>query len=406
MGFRLRCLTWSNFLPSKERSLLDLVTVVGGGTPSRSEPRYWGGDIPWATVKDLTSTSIRDTSERITLEGLENSAATLIPAGAIVLATRIVPGRVALAMGEIAINQDLKGLVPREDVSSAYLLHFMRSIGPRIAGMGVGSTVKGVTLDTLSRVRVPLPTIAEQHRISGMLDTADAVFRKCKASSLLLEEFLRSSFLEMFGDPLRNEKRWDTVTLQEIASFVGGGTPSRVVPEFFTGSIPWASSKDMNGEDLFDTQEHVTAEAIERSATRVVPAGSILVVVKSKILLHRLPVAIARSSVCFSQDLKAITLHNSTVPATYLARHLRVGQQQLLKKARGANTEGLTLEHLRNYQLMLPPTALLERWNRIETTTRTLRGSLATKLEKATALVGSLSQEFLFRTNIECTRAN
>lgn len=406
MRLRLICRDWSDSLPSNERPLLDLVDVVGGGTPSRSEPRYWGGDIPWATVKDLTSTRIRDTSERITFEGLENSAATIIPAGAIVLATRIVPGRVALATGELAINQDLKGLLPRGDVSATYLLHFMRSIGPRIAGMGVGSTVKGVTLETLARVRVPLPDITEQRRISETLDNADAICRKSKESSRLLEQLLRSSFLEMFGDPLRNEKRWDKIALQEIASFVGGGTPSRAVPEFFAGSIPWASSKDMNGEDLFDTEEHVTPEAIEKSATRVVPSGSILVVVKSKILLHRLPVAIARSPVCFSQDLKAITLNSGTVPPTYLARHLRVGQQQLLKKARGANTEGLTLEHLRNYQVMLPPAPLLERWNCIETTTRTLRGSFAEHLESAMALVGSLSQELLLRTNIESPHAN
>ena len=117
----------------------------------------------------------------------------------------------------------------------------------------------------------------------------------------------------------------------------------------------------MGTHDLVDTQEHITSEAIRLSATKLVPAGSVLVVVKSKVLAHTLPVAVTRIPVCFGQDLKAL-LPRPQWPADYLAWHLRAGQAVLLERARGVNTEGLTLEHLREYMVLKAPPVLRSRF--------------------------------------------
>lgn len=280
------------------------------------------------------------------------------------------------------------------DIHPPYLYHAVRTPHFRNAGTGKMTGSAGqqrIPARFISAYKIPLPSHREQRRIAAMLDKADVIQRKRRESIKLLDEVLRSAFLEMFGDPVRNEKGWQIARLGDVALFTGGGTPSRALREFYTGPIPWASSKDITSEDLLDTQEHVTPEAIEKSATRIVPIGSILIVVKSKILLHRLPVAIARTAVCFSQDIKAITPCDDRVPVTYLARHLRVGQQALLNKARGANTEGLTLEHLRNYQVMLPPPNLLKRWDRVDIAISTLRGSFSEHLATGMSLFDALA---------------
>jgi type I restriction enzyme, S subunit len=263
----------------------------------------------------------------------------------------------------------------------------------RLGRRAITTSIPGLNREELYRTRIPLPPLDEQRHVAATLDLAEGIQRKRRETLRLLEEFLSSAFLELFGNPVRNEKGWPVVRLGDAADFFGGGTPSRGRPDFYTGTIPWASSKDIIGDRLFDTQEHVTREAIEESATKLVPAESILVVVKSKILLHRLPVSIAQVPLCFSQDVKAVVPRDHRLTSIYLARHIRIGQQALLKRARGANTEGLTLEHLRGYEVMVPPTEILERWKKIEERIAALRNVLEQNLFDALLLFESVAQQ-------------
>jgi type I restriction enzyme S subunit len=131
--------------------------IVGGGTPDRGNPRYWGGNILWASVKDLKSDELASTQESITPEGLENSAARVVEPGTIVLATRMGLGKVCVAQARLAINQDLKGLILRSNVLSQYVVFFLKSRASDIEGRGTGATVKGVKLEELKAWPVPVP---------------------------------------------------------------------------------------------------------------------------------------------------------------------------------------------------------------------------------------------------------
>ena len=256
-----------------------------------------------------------------------------------------------------------------EKVHAGYLRHFLLSDQFHSQFMmsvaGVGGSLLRARPGAAAEIEVPLPPLEEQQRIAAILDKADILRQRRRAALEKLDSLTKSLFLDMFGHPATNPKGLEEVTLGEVAQFVGGGTPSRGVEAFFSGSICWATSKDMKGEFLRDTQEHITEEAVRRSATKLVPAGAVLVVVKSKVLLHRLPVLINCVPTCFGQDLKAIILANQW-PARYVARHLRVDQQRLLDRARGINTEGLTLEHLREYKLLKPTWKDLMRYDSLE----------------------------------------
>ena len=216
-----------------------------------------------------------------------------------------------------------------------------------------GTTRKRISRKNLEKLSLKIPSLEEQKRIAEILDKADAIRRKRFEAIALTEELLRSLFLDMFGDPVTNPKGWETKPLGEIATFLGGGTPSRKQPHFYEGNICWASSKDMNVDVLVDTEEHITQEAINNSSTKLVDIGVLLIVVKSKILMRRLPVARTEVPTCFNQDIKAIVPHDISI-TRYLHRHLKLGQETLLRQARGVNTEGLTLDHLRNYKVMTP----------------------------------------------------
>jgi type I restriction enzyme S subunit len=100
---------------------------------------------------------------------------------------------------------------------------------------------------------------------------------------------------------------WTRQAMADIGHWFGGGTPSKANPRFWTGGkIPWVSPKDMKSDLITDAKDHITVEAVAQSATNLVEEGSILIVVRSGILQHTLPVAVTQRQVTLNQDLKAI----------------------------------------------------------------------------------------------------
>ncbi|HYE37538.1 restriction endonuclease subunit S [Methylocaldum sp.] len=99
---------------------------------------------------------------------------------------------------------------------------------------------------------------------------------------------------------------WAWSSFGLIGEVLGGGTPSKADPEFWNGSIPWVSPKDMKVDVIEDTQDHISETAVENSATRLIPTGSLLMVVRGMILAHSFPTAITAVPVTINQDMKAI----------------------------------------------------------------------------------------------------
>lgn len=113
------------------------------------------------------------------------------------------------------------------------------------------------------------------------------------------------------------------VPLSELCAFRHGGTPSKAVPEFWSGKIPWVSPKDMKTSTVHDASDHITEAAVANSATSVVLPGSTLLVVRSGILAHSFPVALVTGPVAFNQDIKAVVPKSADVSAEYVYWFLR-----------------------------------------------------------------------------------
>lgn len=103
---------------------------------------------------------------------------------------------------------------------------------------------------------------------------------------------------------------WPKARLADVAHIASGGTPSKANAAYWTGDIPWVSPKDMKTTRISDAEDHITRAAIDGSAAKVVGPGAVLAVVRSGILAHTFPVAIAERDVSFNQDIKAITPRN------------------------------------------------------------------------------------------------
>lgn len=130
--------------------------------------------------------------------------------------------------------------------------------------------------------------------------------------------------------------------LKSCVRFVSGGTPSKEVLAYWQGSIPWVSPKDMKVDVISDTEDHISEAAVEDSATTLVPARTVLVVVRSGILRHSLPVAVTSRPMTINQDIKALVPVRD-LDATYLAWQIRGRANRLRSEW---SKEGTTVESI------------------------------------------------------------
>ena len=163
----------------------DICHVIGGGTPAKSNGGFYTGSIPWATVRDMNTDVISETDCHITEDAVQSCSTNVIPAGNVVIATRVGLGKVCILEHDTAINQDLRGVVPRQpdSVHPRYLFHWFRLVAPAIVAAGTGATVQGVKVNFVKSLRLPLPTLPEQERIVAILDAAFAAIATATANA-------------------------------------------------------------------------------------------------------------------------------------------------------------------------------------------------------------------------------
>lgn len=184
------------------KRLGDCCDVVSGATPRTDNDAYWGGDILWATPKDvsaLDSSTLYETPDKLTEAGYRSCSTKLVPPGSILVSSRAPIGLVAIAGVEMCTNQGFKTLVPGPELHSRYLYHCMKANADRLASLGNGATFKEVSKTTVENFEIPVPQLEAQLRIANILDKADSLRRKRQEAIRLADEFLRALFIDMFG---------------------------------------------------------------------------------------------------------------------------------------------------------------------------------------------------------------
>ena len=202
------------------KTLGDLCDVIGGGTPTKDRPEYYGGSIPWATVRDMRADVITTTEHSITPAALQASSTNIIPEGNVVIATRVGLGKVCLLGQDTAINQDLRGIVPKtaNQIHVPFLFAWFKSIADQIVAEGTGATVQGVKLPFIKGLSVPVPPMSEQRRIVAILDEAFEGIATAKANAGKNLQNARELFVSHLQSTyLKKSDGWTTSRIADIA---------------------------------------------------------------------------------------------------------------------------------------------------------------------------------------------
>lgn len=179
-----------------------LDNIVGGGTPSKLNLNYWSGNIYWCSVKDMSFDThyLSSTKDTITEEGLKNSTSNLIKQGTVITATRMGLGRAFINKVDMAINQDLKALIPNKKIDNLFLLWTIIYKREEILSMGRGATVNGITLDMLTDIQITLPPLDIQRKIANTMSMYDDLIENNQKQIKLLEEAAQRLYKEWFVD--------------------------------------------------------------------------------------------------------------------------------------------------------------------------------------------------------------
>lgn len=276
-------------------------------------------------------------------------------------------GRAVINTIDLAINQDLKALFCKPNVDIRYLFHFLNAKSYLIESFGKGATVKGITLDVLRQLEVPLPPLPEQKRISAILDKADAIRRKRRQALAMADQFLRAVFLEMFGDPVTNPKGWDSGTIDDVAVPEKGavrcgpfGTQLKV-HELVSEGIPLLGIENVHDDKFVsDCKKFLTIEKAKDLDAFSVESGDLLItrmgtigracvvpenLGDARISYHLFRVRVDKTK-CLPEFLSSTISHSGTF------------LDQLNRLAHGAIMSGLNTSILREVKFLIPPIAL------------------------------------------------
>ncbi len=337
------------------KKLGEVCELIGGGTPSIHVASYYGGNIPWATVRDMNCRVIHETERTITKEGLTNSASNVIPAGNVVISTHVGLGKVCFVEKDTAINQDLKGVIPlSRDLDRNFLYYWFLSIADYLVSCGTGSTVKGVKLDFVKKLDIPIPPLAEQKRIVAKIDAA---FEKIDALKVSAEKNLANAkelFQSALDEAMRPKKGWVEKRLGEVCDTTSGGTPIKSRPEYYEGgTIPWLRSGEVCCKEITESEMFITKLGMANSSAKLMPKDTVLIAMYGATAAQ---VGILRFVSTTNQAICGVLPNEHFLPE-FLYYYFKKIESQLAARAQGGAQPNISQQKIKETNVPVIPLA-------------------------------------------------
>ena len=251
-----------------------------GKTPARNRPDYWNGENKWISIADIGNTGkfLVKTKESITEAGIEGSGIKVVPQGTVIMSFKLSIGKTAITSEDMYTNEAIMAFIDNGKfaVDTDYLYHLC--CGTNWTA-GTNKAVMGLTLNkaTLLEKEIPLPDINEQHEIATKLDKIDAIIAERQQQLELIDQLVKSRFIELFGDPKQNPKGYPVKELDEISVLITDG--EHATPRRTDKGIYLLSARNILNHALqLDDVDYIDEEEYTRIARRVVPqAGDVLI---------------------------------------------------------------------------------------------------------------------------------
>ncbi|EPC3784465.1 hypothetical protein P853_03352 [Enterobacter hormaechei subsp. hoffmannii UCI 50] len=381
--------------------IADFCSTGSGGTPSKSKPEYYeGGDIPWIKSGDLKDSTIYEANEYITAAGLENSSAKIVEKDSILIAMYgATVGRLAILGINAATNQAICNIRPDTTIADMkYLYYFLRSKFSYFVENAVGGAQPNISQGLIKSLEVPLPSLIEQKRIADILDKAADIRQKREQAVKLADDFLRATFLEMFGDPVANPKRWDVASLLEYGSFKNGMNFTKGESGSVLKCLGVGNFKSLATITCMDNIDEIELNTLP-SDDYLLKDGDIVFVRSNgnKALVGRcLTIYPNKEKVTFSGFCIRYRIEKSAITAEYLNFLFRTPsmKRQMLSGGQGANIQNISQGTLSALRIPVPPLEKQQTFSKIVSFHSELMKKLNINIVETNDMFDSISQTY------------
>ena len=275
-----------------------------------------------------------------------------------------------------------------EDVDEKYY-YYLQSRG--LKDIISGSAQPQITIQSLTKVIVSYPSIEEQKRIVSMLDKADEIRAKKKLANDKLDEFLKSTFISMFGDPKTNSKCLPLVKIKDLCTVQTGSTPKRDVESYYKdATIPWVKTGEVINQYIYGAEERISEKAIKETNCKLFPKDTILVAMYGQ-GLTRGRVGMLKIEASTNQACAAI-LPSEKINQEYLYNQLKIQYQTLRDYGRGGNQPNLNMDIVKNFEITISPIEDQNKFAKIVEKVEAQKQKNELVIEQMNNLFNSLSQ--------------
>lgn len=377
------------------KSIGDIFKISSGGTPSRKKSEYFeNGSVPWIKTGELKGKFASKPQEYITEEALKNSSAKIFPVKTVLLAMYgATIGACSILDFEAATNQACAALLPNDDCDEVYLFYYLTSIKDEIIRKGVGGAQPNISAGLIKKIKMPLPPLETQKKIAAILDAANAYRQKTKVLIEKYDQLAQSLFLDMFGDPVTNSRRFNSVTIRDLVREVKYGTSSKAIEG---GKYPYLRMNNITYSGHMDYSNLKYIDIPEKDIHKyVVRKGDVLFNrTNSKELVGKTGIVQTEREMIIAGYLIRIRVNQLANPY-YIWGHLNSKWAKLTLNNMCKNIVGMAninAQELQNIKILEPPISLqnqfAERIKLIEQQKQQARASL----QKAEELFNSLLQ--------------
>lgn len=359
----------------KEVKIGDLGQIITGKTPKTAIKKNWGGKIPFLSPSDDMSNKTSPVTARTLTElGVAEVAKCLIPANSIcVSCIGSDLGKVVKTDRELVTNQQINTIVPHSNVDSDFVYYLMCIVGKELNYISKTSTaVPIINKSTFSDWNIVIPEkVEDQRRIASILSSLDRKIELNNKINADLEEMAQAIFKNWFVDfePFKNGKfvdselgkipeGWKVGRLDEIADVVGGSTPSKAKPEYYTQKgIAWLTPKDLSNHPAVYTSRgeiDITEEGYNSTSTKLMPKGTILFTSRAPIGY----ISIAQNDICTNQGFKSLVPKKAGT--CFLYCFLKYVTPVIENKSTGSTFKEASGSLMKSLQVIMPEQKVFE----------------------------------------------
>lgn len=347
--------------------LCEIAEIKSGGTPSRNKKEYWeDGSIPWIKIRDIQNKYVSNCSEYITEEGLNNSSAKLIKSGSILYTIFATLGETAILNIDATTNQAIAGITVTSTLFNRdYIYYYLKSKKCYVNNIGRGVAQNNINMSILKGFEVPCVSIEEQQNIVNVLSKTEKILNDKIEQINKLDNLVKSRFVELFGDPVKNTKGLPVKKLKDLCININSGnTPKGGSEVYVKNGITFFRSQNVWKDNIvFDDIAYIDEDTHFKMKRSSLKHGDILMTKTVRINTENS--SLGRAAIYDGDDDKANVnghvyfirlkpgINNRFILTILISNEYRDYIRSVC--VGGIDKRQLNKEHIENFPIICPP---------------------------------------------------